>query len=233
MSLILTLDTATKACTVALWKDDGVIAHREVIEDGYAHAERLHVLIDEIMREADCSYSQLDAIAVGKGPGSYTGLRIGVSAAKGFAYGVDIPLVSLPTLQIMSAMALQVIDSEEKFVLRPLLDARRMEVYSAAYDQTLAEVEVCRAHIFEEEERPFEADLRNGLVYFFGDGMEKCREILSGYENARFVPDIYPSATMMGGLAQAKLDAGAVEDTAYFEPFYLKEFVAKVGKKML
>ena len=233
MSLILNLDTATKACTVALWKDDRVIAQREVIEDGYAHAERLHVLIDEVIKEADIQYSELDAIAVGKGPGSYTGLRIGVSAAKGLAYGVDIPLISLPTLQIMSAMAVEHIGPEEKFLLRPLLDARRMEVYSAAYDPNLNELETCRAHIFEEEERPFEADLTNGLVYFFGDGMEKCREILSGYENARFISEVYPFARMMGSLAQAKLDAGTVEDTAYFEPFYLKEFVAKVGKKML
>jgi tRNA threonylcarbamoyladenosine biosynthesis protein TsaB len=233
MSLILNLDTATKACTVALWKDDRVIAQREVIEDGYTHAERLHVLIDEVINEAGISYSELDAIAVGKGPGSYTGLRIGVSAAKGLAYGVDIPLISLPTLQIMSAMALEHIDTDEKFLLRPLLDARRMEVYSAAYDLSLDEQERCRAHIFDEEERPFEAELAYGPVYFFGDGMEKCREILSAYENARFVSDVYPFARMMGGLAQAKLDAGLIEDTAYFEPFYLKEFVAKVGKKML
>ena len=233
MSLILCLDTATKACSVALWKDNAILANREVLEDGYAHAERLHALIDTVVREADISFKDIDAFAVGKGPGSYTGLRIGVSATKGFAYSLDKPLISLPTLQIMSAMANKGIDDSKQGLLRPMLDARRMEVYSASYDFNLKEKEPCKAHIFEEGKHGFEEDLEKGPVYFFGDGMEKCRSLLSTHLNAQFIADVFPSAVHMGQLAQEKLNRGDIEDTAYFEPFYLKEFVAKPAKKLL
>jgi tRNA threonylcarbamoyladenosine biosynthesis protein TsaB len=233
MSLILCLDTATKACTVALWKDYEVVAKRDVLEEGYTHAERLHSLIDSVIRVAGIPYSALDAIAVGKGPGSYTGLRIGVSTAKGLAYSLEKPLISLPTLQIMSAMAIQDMDENGQGILRPMLDARRMEVYSAAYDFNLKEQNACKAHILDEGKHGFEENFARGPVYFFGDGMEKCRNLLSTRHNAHFIPDVYPSAAHMGQLAEEKLERGDVEDTAYFEPFYLKEFVAKPAKKLL
>ncbi len=231
MSVILCIDTATKACSVALWKDDCVIALKEIIEDGYTHAERLHVLIDEMMSESELSYSQLDAIAAGRGPGSYTGLRIGVSAAKGLAFSSDAPLISIPTLKIIAAMAREQIGNLDDCLIRPLLDARRMEVYSAAYDLDLNEIDACAAHIIDEES--FAKELRAGMVFFCGDGMEKCQVSLSGEQNARFISNIYPSARFIGELAQKKLLAGQIEDVAYFEPYYLKEFVAKPPKKML
>lgn len=231
MSLILSLDTATKACSVALWQDNEVLAQRVVIEDGYTHAEQLHVLIDEIVKETEITFNDIEAIAVGKGPGSYTGLRIGVSTAKGLAYSVDVPLISLPSLQIMAVMAGIEITQSEDCLLRPLLDARRMEVYSAAYDILLVEQEACAAHIIDEQS--FAAELESGIVYFFGDGMMKCKEVLSRHKNARFIEGIFPSAAFMGPLANDKLQAGLVEDVAYFEPYYLKEFIAKPPKKML
>ncbi|NNC83873.1 MAG: tRNA (adenosine(37)-N6)-threonylcarbamoyltransferase complex dimerization subunit type 1 TsaB [Flavobacteriales bacterium] len=227
---ILCIDTATKACSVSLFDREKVWAQRNVIEDGYVHAEQLHVLCDEVLHEAGIEAEDLHAVAVGKGPGSYTGLRIGVSAAKGFAFGVGIPLISLPTLQIMSAAALDCENIEEG-ILRPLLDARRMEVYSAAYDISLREMKHCQALLLEES--PFAQELEKGPVYFFGDGMPKAREDLQAHPHARFIEDIHPNTALVKDLVFKKLEAGDVEDVAYFEPFYLKDFIAKLPKKML
>jgi tRNA threonylcarbamoyladenosine biosynthesis protein TsaB len=203
---------------------------RNLIEEGYTHAEQLHVLIDEMLKESDMKLTDLSAIAVGKGPGSYTGLRIGVSAAKGFAFGCSIPLISTPTLQTMSAYALEEENIEEG-MLRPLLDARRMEVYSASYNLHLDEQEECKALLLEED--PFKTELDSGLVYFFGDGMEKSKDLLAQYPNARFILGIYPKASAMRELVVKKWLAKDFEDSAYFEPFYLKDFIAKLPKRML
>jgi tRNA threonylcarbamoyladenosine biosynthesis protein TsaB len=230
MSIILCMDTATKACSVSLLSEEEVLTERNLIAEGYVHAEKLHVLIDEVLKEVGLTPRELSAVAVGKGPGSYTGLRIGVSAAKGLAYGADIPLISIPTLQMMSAMALES-TSNSKGVLRPMLDARRMEVYSAAYDLELKEVDACKALLLEEE--PFEEELDKGPVYFFGDGMAKSRELLSAHSNARFIEEVYPKSSAAKSLVFAKFSIEEFEDVAYFEPFYLKEFVAKMPKKML
>lgn len=230
MALFLCLDTSTKACTVALVDEKGSINERNLIEECYTHAEKLHVLIDEMLQESQMKFTDLNAIAVGKGPGSYTGLRIGVSAAKGFAFGCSIPLMSLPTLQTMSAYAMEKSDLQEG-ILRPLLDARRMEVYSASYDLKLAELNECKAQLL--EEKPFESELDTGLVYFFGDGMEKAKAVLSEHSNARFIDDIYPKASSMHSVVLKKWKEKDFEDTAYFEPFYLKEFIALKSKKML
>lgn len=230
MATFLCLDTSTKACTVALVNEEGTLNERNLIEEGYTHAEQLHVLINEMLSESKIDLQSLSAIAVGKGPGSYTGLRIGVSAAKGFAFGCSLPLIAIPTLQTMSAYALEKAEVKEGS-LRPLLDARRMEVYSASYDLSLEEKEECKALLL--EELPFKAELDAGPVYFFGDGMEKARSQLSESPNARFIEGVFPKASAMRELVVKKWLAKDFEDTAYFEPFYLKDFIAKLPKKML
>ncbi|NND95047.1 MAG: tRNA (adenosine(37)-N6)-threonylcarbamoyltransferase complex dimerization subunit type 1 TsaB [Flavobacteriales bacterium] len=230
MSVFLCLDTSTKACSVALVNEHGTIEERNLIEDNYTHAEKLHVIIDELLTTSEIKLSELTAIAVGKGPGSYTGLRIGVSAAKGFAFGSNIPLISIPTLQTMSSFALDK-GKIEKGILRPLLDARRMEVYSAAYDLDLNESKECKALLLEED--PFHSELDSGVVHFFGDGMEKARKLLSKHPNASFIEDVYPRASCMRPIVLEKWKSKDFEDTAYFEPFYLKDFIAKLPKKMV
>ena len=230
MALILCMDTATKACSVSLCSDGKAIHSMARQEEGYVHAEKLHVLVQEVLEESGKGFSDLDAIAVGSGPGSYTGLRIGVSAAKGFAYGANIPLIGIPTLQIIAAAGKNSI-KEDTFSMRPMIDARRMEVFSAAYDPQLSETEICQAHIIDEQS--FISELNAGPVYFLGDGMEKCRKILDKHMNSRFISDIIPSAAAMGMLAEERLANSQTEDVAYFEPFYLKEYVAKKSTKTL
>jgi tRNA threonylcarbamoyladenosine biosynthesis protein TsaB len=231
MSLILSTDTSTKACTVSLAVNGEVIAQRAIHEEGFSHAEQLHVLMQATMSEAGQDWKDLDAVAIGKGPGSFTGLRIGVSAAKGLCYAMDIPLISLPTLQVMCAHALQLERLPTNAILRPMLDARRMEVYTAAYSRDLSEVSPCEAKVI--EEGAFKEELGKGPVYFFGDGMEKCRQLLEVSANSHFIKDIIPGAESMARLAQKAFDSKKFEDVAYFEPFYLKDFIAKPPKKMV
>ncbi len=230
MALILCMDTATKACSVALCSNGEVLSERNLIEEGYVHAEKLHVLVSEVLIESGKNLNELDAIAAGSGPGSYTGLRIGISTAKGFCYGSNIPLIGIPTLQIMAAAAKEKINSSE-FTLRPLIDARRMEVYSTAYGPELDELDPCKAIIMDDSS--FSSELDQGPVYFFGDGMEKCRTLLSSHSNARFIAEIFPRASAMGWIAELRFSKNEVEDVAYFEPFYLKEFQAKKSRPML
>lgn len=216
MATILCLETATTNCSVALSENGSVIALKEDRSAGYSHAEKLHVFISDILNEAGMKVDDLDAIAVSKGPGSYTGLRIGVSAAKGLCYAKDIPLLSVATLE---ALAYQT--SESDFIV-PMLDARRMEVYSAVFNSKFEQIRPTKAEILNASS--FSDYLQKGTVTFLGSGVEKFQKLLA-HDNARFLPEALPSANDMAFLATSKYKKSDIEDVAYFEPYYLKDFV--------
>ncbi len=215
---ILNIETATTNCSVSVSKEGKTIALKEDSRNGYSHAEKLHVFIDEVLAEANISKTDLNAIAVSKGPGSYTGLRIGVSAAKGLSFALDLPLISIPTLD---ALANQV--SCEEGVIIAMLDARRMEVYSAIYNTNHEQIRETQAQIL--DETSFDNHLNEGKVYFIGDGVEKTKELIN-HPNAIFIENKLPSAKEMSALANNKYKISDTEDVAYFEPYYLKDFVA-------
>jgi tRNA threonylcarbamoyladenosine biosynthesis protein TsaB len=224
MATILHIESATTNCSVSVAKNGKLLVLKEDNGINYSHAEQLHIFIREALREASLSFSELDAIAVSKGPGSYTGLRIGVSAAKGLCFALDLPLISVPTLQ---SMALQSPNDTIDFII-PLLDARRMEVYSAVYDAQGVELRETKAEII--EEGIFEAWTSKGKTMLLGNGATKCKEVLS-HPNLSFAPDIFPSAREMAPLAFAKFQQNDFEDVAYFEPYYLKDFMVTTKKK--
>ena len=224
MSYILNIETATTVCSVAISRDEELIFSKE-LNEGFTHAENLHLFIEQGLKEARITTSQLDAIAVSKGPGSYTGLRIGVSSAKGLAYALNIPLISVDTLQVMAASALSQI--RENAMYCPMIDARRMEVYTAVYDSGLKPATEIDALIVNETSlEKFEAYPR---ILYFGDGMPKCKSMLGSMKNAGFIENIYPSAQYMIQLVYSRFKNKEFENLAYFEPFYLKDFIA--GKK--
>ncbi|REE83248.1 tRNA threonylcarbamoyladenosine biosynthesis protein TsaB [Lutibacter oceani] len=225
MTYILNIETSTKNCSVSLAKDGKTIALKEVNDEGYSHAEKLHEFIKEIISKAGLSFSNLDAIAVSKGPGSYTGLRIGVSAAKGLCFALNIPLISVNTLQ---SLALTTSTPSESFVI-PLLDARRMEVYSAVFKNNILIKNVAAEII---TENSFSEFLNKSDVYFLGDGAEKCKEIII-HKNANFIDNKFPSANEMSKLSFEKYKKNDIEDIAYFEPFYLKDFIVVASKKLI
>jgi len=222
MAFILNIETATTVCSVALSDNEKLVAVREV-NAGYTHAENITVFIDEVLKEAGLGPSDLDAVAVSRGPGSYTGLRIGVSAAKGLCYALDIPLIAVDTLAAMA----QGMKSAKDVLLCPMIDARRMEVYCAVYDGSGREREPVSAKIIDESS--FAGILEKNRVIFFGDGAAKCKAVLGKNSHAVFVDDIHPSSKHMIPLAWEKFSEKEFADLAYFEPFYLKEFIA--GKK--
>jgi tRNA threonylcarbamoyladenosine biosynthesis protein TsaB len=222
LSYILNIETATKNCSVALAKDGKTILCKEIAEEGYSHAERLHVFIEAIIEEAGIALQDLSAIAVSQGPGSYTGLRIGVSAAKGLCYALDIPLIAVDTLQ---ALAAQVTISSGLII--PMIDARRMEVYSAIFSPSLEKKREVLAQII--DENSFED--RQETLYFIGDCAEKCKSVLTK-ENHVFLEEIvYPSAKEMSALSFEKFKISDTVDVAYFEPYYLKDFMITAPKK--
>lgn len=222
MEYILNIETATKNCSVALAKNGKTIVCKEIAEEGYSHAERLHVFIEEIIKEAGITLNDLSAIAVSQGPGSYTGLRIGVSAAKGLCYALDIPLIAVDTLQ---ALASQVAISNGLII--PMIDARRMEVYSAVFAPNLERKREVLAEII--TENSFE-NLQETL-YFVGDCAEKCKSVLTK-ENYIFLDEIvYPSAKEMSLISFEKFKKSDTVDVAYFEPYYLKDFMITTPKK--
>ena len=223
MALILNLETATKNCSVSLSKDGEIIALKEINTGGYSHAELLHPFIEEILAHSSLKLSDLDAVAVSKGPGSYTGLRIGVSAAKGICYGNDIPLIAIPTLESLASS-----QKQKDYILIPMLDARRMEVYACVFDSSLSEIRKTEAEII--DENSYSEFLKSSKVLFFGDGAEKCKDIIK-HENANFVDGVFPSAKDMGVLADRMYGDKNFEDSAYFEPFYLKDFIATKSLK--
>lgn len=222
MTYILNIETSTKNCSVTIGKNGETVICNEIAEEGYSHAERLHVFIEESLKEAGIVYKDLSAIAVSKGPGSYTGLRIGVSAAKGLCYALGIPLIAVDTLQILAAQA-PISDG----LIIPMIDARRMEVYSAIFTPELeskreTQAEIITDNSFEELE---------GFVYFVGDCAEKAQTVLIK-ENFIFLEEIkYPSANQMSALSFEKYKMSDTVDVAYFEPFYLKDFMVTTSKK--
>ncbi|OXA96245.1 tRNA (adenosine(37)-N6)-threonylcarbamoyltransferase complex dimerization subunit type 1 TsaB [Flavobacterium hercynium] len=222
MSLILNIETSTKNCSVAIAKNGETVLCREIAEEGYSHAEKLHVFIEEIMAEAGVSFTELTAIAVGQGPGSYTGLRIGVSAAKGLCFALDIPLIAIDTLQTLASQA-KVADGK----IIPMLDARRMEVYSEIFDAQLQVERGIEAEIISEDSFK---DISE-TVYFVGDCAEKGKTVLTK-DNFVFLEEIkYPSAREMSKISFDKYQKSDTVDVAYFEPYYLKDFMMTTSSK--
>jgi tRNA threonylcarbamoyladenosine biosynthesis protein TsaB len=214
---ILCIETATTNCSVAIAHNSKTIAVKEDYNGSYSHAEKLHVYIQEILEENNLKLSNLDAVAISKGPGSYTGLRIGVSAAKGLCFSLDIPLISVPTL---TALANQV---EQQGIVIPMLDARRMEVYAAVFN--LAKEQILKTSAIILDPNSFQEYLERDQVYFIGSGVEKFQKIC-GHPNANFIENKLPSAREMVEIAVAKHKISDFEDVAYFEPYYLKDFIA-------
>ena len=222
MSYILNIETATKNCSVALAKDGKTIVSKEIAEEGYSHAERLHVFIEEIIKEAGIDFQDLSAVAVSQGPGSYTGLRIGVSAAKGLCFALDIPLIALDTLQVLASQAIV-----SGGLVIPMLDARRMEVYSAIFSSNFDKIRAVEAEIITEDSF---LDFQE-ILYFVGDCAEKCKAVLTK-QNFVFLEEIkYPSAKEMSFLSFEKYKKNDTVDVAYFEPYYLKDFLITTSKK--
>jgi tRNA threonylcarbamoyladenosine biosynthesis protein TsaB len=222
MPLILSMETSSRNCSVALHNDGGLIAHYNVSEER-SHSRVITNLIEKLIRENNFLLGDVDAVAVSKGPGSYTGLRIGVSTAKGLCYALDKPLIAINTLQ---AMAFQIdISLYKDYLLSPMIDARRMEVYTALFDSENNFVTETEARIINEES--YKEILGSRKILFFGDGSLKCRSLFSGKENSLFLDNINPSATAVGALALKSYSSGLFENLAYFEPFYLKDFVSK------
>lgn len=233
MSLILCIEAGTDVGSVALAKDDELLSLMENSE-GKQHAANLAVYIDEILREHDLSASDLDAVAVGKGPGSYTGLRIAVSLAKGICYAAGIPLIAVSSLEAMAHVAIEdyeagILDIEDiaSAVLLPMIDARRMEVYCQLFDHNAVALSPVEAHILTGES--FIEERRRGNLLVFGNGAEKCRELFT--EPGVVFADVVPSARGLVKPAFRALSAGETEDVAYFEPFYLKDFLITTSAK--
>lgn len=218
MALILCIETATTNCSVAIGKEGKLVALKEDYNSSYSHAERLHIFIENILKENRLSVEDLDAVAVSQGPGSYTGLRIGVSTAKGFCFAADKPLISVPTL---NSLAHQVSEVACDYIF-PLLDARRMEVYTTGFNSKKEKLSETEAKILDKSS--FMEFLEKGKVCFIGNGVEKFKEICF-HPNAVFIEGKLPSATEMVKLAEKEFQNENFEDVAYFEPFYLKDFM--------
>lgn len=230
MSCILNIETSTNVCSVAVSQDGSCIFNKEDHE-GPNHAVILGVFVQEALSFIDSHAIPLDAVAVSCGPGSYTGLRIGLSMAKGICYGRDVKLIAIPTLELMCVpLLLGEKINEENALLCPMIDARRMEVYSQFFDRALNEVRSISADIV--ENNTYDDILAQQAVYFFGNGAEKCHEVLT-HHNAHIIEGIVPLAKNMYPLAEKRMANEQFEDVAYFVPFYLKDFVAKEAKKLL
>lgn len=229
MSCILNIETSTDVCSVSVSQDGACIFSQEDHE-GPNHAVKLGTFVDEALSFADSHAIPLDAVAVSCGPGSYTGLRIGASMAKGICFGQDLKLIAVPTLELMAVPVLLREEVEDGTLLCPMIDARRMEVYSAVYDRALHEVRGIQADVVDAE--TYREYLDRGPVYFFGNGAEKCMEVIN-HPNARLIKGVEPLAKWMFPIAERRIAQEKYEDVAYFVPFYLKDFVAHQPKKLL
>ena len=230
MSCILHIETSTQVCSVAVSEDSQVIFQQED-HSGPNHAERLGSMVDEALSFTDNHAIPFDAVAVSCGPGSYTGLHIGVSMAKGICYGRNLKLIAVPTLELLCVpVLLRETIQEDDALLCPMIDARRMEVYAGLYDRALHEVRPVGADIVSAE--TYKQWLDERPVYFLGNGAAKCMETIN-HPNAHLIEGVEPLAKWMQPLAERRLLNGQVEDVAYFEPFYLKDYVAKMPKKMI
>jgi len=228
MAWILCLETATEICSVALLQNDKMIVLQEN-HDSNAHASQITLLIEAAMKSANIELKDLDAIAVSKGPGSYTGLRVGVSTAKGLCYALDIPLMAINTLEALAHETIKKAKVKgQKANFCSMIDARRMEVYCAVFDERMNVIQKTEAKII--DENSFSDLLDHSIIYFSGNGSAKCENVIT-HKNAKFVNDIKCSAANMNGIAQKLFSEKQFEDVAYFEPFYLKDFVGTVPKK--
>jgi tRNA threonylcarbamoyladenosine biosynthesis protein TsaB len=227
MALILSLETSAKVCSAAIHNKGELLSSAEV-HIGQSHAAKLGVLIKEVMQSASIQYSQLSAIATTSGPGSYTGLRIGTSMAKGLSVGLGKPIVSVGTLELLAHQ----VASKKVYntLLCPMIDARRMEVYCCIFNSSLDVIQPIEAKVI--DELSFQEHLQENQILFFGDGADKCKEKITS-SNAKFISGIYPAAANMGTISYSKFVNGQVEDVVNFEPHYLKEFMIKkpVGAK--
>ncbi len=230
MAFLLHIETATKVCSVVLSENDKVLFCEETYIEN-SHSSLLTIYIQNIIKKAGIALSEIDAISVSKGPGSYTGLRIGVSAAKGICFGIDKPLISVNTLEAMSYGFIETFNKEllEEALLCPMIDARRMEVYAAIYNQNICCLRGTQADIVTENTYKEFIDVNN--VYFFGDGAFKCADLLKNFKNAIINNNFNPSARFLTKPAYLKFCSKEFEDTAYFEPYYLKDFIA--GKSIV
>ncbi len=226
MPIILNIETATKNCSVSIAENGKVLSLTELNEGNFSHAEKLHSFILDVLKKSGKTMQDLDAIAVSKGPGSYTGLRIGVSAAKGLCFALDKPLIAVSTLSLL----VHAISEKEYDFCIPLLDARRMEVYSAVFNHKQEQIRETEAEIINADS--FSEFLSKGKVCFLGDGAAKCTDFII-HENAIFLEDYFPSAKEMASASFEKYINKNFEDVAYFEPYYLKDFVAGKPKKPL
>lgn len=212
-----------------------MVALFESVDLEYSHSSKLTVFIEEVLKNSKTKPSDIDAVAVSKGPGSYTGLRIGVSAAKGFCYALDIPLIAVDSMRSLSILAGCHIASNPALIpaaaiealFCPMIDARRMEVYYSLFKHDMTQLQETKAEIV--DKNTFEKLLKDNKIFFFGDGAEKCRTVINAY-NAMFIDDIWPSARGMIEEAEKKYEQNDFADLAYFEPFYLKDFVAAKPK---
>lgn len=230
MACILHIETSTKVCSVAL-SEDGTCIFEQTDMNGPSHAVQCGVFVEEALSFANSHAIPVDAVAISEGPGSYTGLRIGYSMAKGVCYGLNVPLLSLPTTKVLAVPVLLYHDEvEDDALLVPMIDARRMEVYSAVYNRALKAIRGIQADVVDAD--TYLEYLDHGPVYFFGDGAAKVQSVIS-HPNARFFADVHPLARNMFPLAEQKLARQEFTDVAYSEPFYLKEFVATQSKSLL
>lgn len=224
---ILHIETATRVCSCSLSTNGELVFNRESYAE-QSHAALLGVFVEEAINFARQNNIQIHAISVSSGPGSYTGLRIGVSEAKGLAYGLDAKLIAIPTLKLLASIVCKNVDSET--LLCPMIDARRMEVYTSVYDTSLNMIEPTTAKIIDSES--FMNLLPHHKIAFFGDGAFKCKDLIT-HPNALFIPDIHPLASGMIDLSLAAYNSASFENIAYFEPFYLKDFVATKSKNKI
>ena len=219
---ILNIETSTKNCSVSLSNNGKTVHSKELSEAGFSHSEKLHVFIEEVLLESKLTFKDLSAIAVSKGPGSYTGLRIGVSAAKGLCFALDVPLISVDTLQVLANKA-----EVQNGIIIPMIDARRMEVYSAIFDKNYNKIREVQAQILDENSF---SEIEE-TVYFVGDCNEKAKTVLTKNNFVFIEGKFYPSANEMSKLSFEKFQNNDFEDVAYFEPFYLKDFLITTSKK--
>lgn len=229
MSCILNIETATEVCSVVLSKE-GSILFEKINVEGRSHANLLGVFVDEAMQFSRSNNLKIDAVAVSCGPGSYTGLRIGVSEAKGLCYGLRIPLIAVRTLEVMAQHIIDEKVVNEDVLLCPMIDARRMEVYAAIYDSKLNTIRDTSADIV--DEYTYKTYLEQSKVAFFGNGSDKCKGAITEL-NAIFIDNVYPHAKDMIKLSEKAFHEGSFVDVAYFEPFYLKDFVTTTPKNKI
>lgn len=225
MAVILSLETSSKYCSVAIHNNENLLAEAEVHQN-QAHGSKLAVLIEEVKRSSNIDWKDLQAVAVSSGPGSYTGLRIGAATAKGLCYSLKIPLISIGTLDLMAYQMSRSVENNK--LLCPMLDARRMEVYCKIVKTDLSEIEPTKAVVVEED--TFNELLIENHIVFFGDGALKCKDVILS-SNAFFADNIYPIASYMGSLALKKFELSQIENLVEFEPLYLKEFLVKKSTK--